>query len=160
MNRDTISYATKRGVLKAVANGLSTTEIRKKFNLKHRNNIYEIKKAAQSIPEIIQKNWTALLELSQANTKRRIRIIKGASEELLEAVIDCCSNLVKGVVPLCDSQLEIIRNYKKNIRRFIEPGRRPSSIRRYLVKRGDFIPAVLKPILDFYQNGQEVSQGS
>ena len=151
MSRDFISNATKRGILEAIANGLSTTEIVRRFHLKSRSNVYRIKNVAKYIPTNIKSNWSALLDLSKVNSERRIRIIKGASDKLLGAIRQCCKDLIEGTVPLSESQRAILYTYKSDLRRIVRSNKEPRSIRRYLVrKENDFIPAVIGPVLDFY----------
>ena len=151
MPREFISNTTKRSVLEAVANELSTPEILRKFNLKSRCNIYRMKNDASVIPSSIQQNWTALLELSKVRAETRVRMIKDASDTFLKAIKRCCSDLLKGVVPLSDQKHIILSNYKDQLRSIVRSDMQPRSIRRYLVKKGsEFIPVVLGPVLDFY----------
>jgi hypothetical protein len=159
MPRAFISHTTKQSVLEALSKGLSTTEIRKKFDLKSRNNVYRIRNSAKGIPENLQGNWSSLVELSKAKPEARTLIIEEASEELLTSIRECCLNLLKGAIPLTEGQLAVLANYKSDIRAIGELKNKPRKIRRFLLeKQSGFLPALLHPILNFFKNGTSETQ--
>jgi hypothetical protein len=76
MARDFIARATKISVLKALKNGMSTTEIRRKFNLKSRNNIYRIRNSGINLPFKKLDKLATLKTLSKAKVQARIKLIR------------------------------------------------------------------------------------
>ena len=74
-------------------------------------------------------------------------MIRVLDNDALQAIHECCVNVLKGNVPLSRGQKQRLSRYKKVIRRLGGQKRLSTSSKRHLVQTGGFLGALLPPII-------------
>ena len=93
-----------------------------------------------------------LSELKQLRSKRgkdkRRKLLTKASTSLLYAIFSCCLNVLNTVVELTEKQRDSLLPYRFFLLRLIDTTLPIEKKRELLIKRSDFLPALLAIILD------------
>lgn len=93
------------------------------------------------------KTYDKVRILTLATPRARKSVIRDADENLLNAVSECCLNVLHGRVPLTSKQKERLSKHKKKLRELAERGASVRKRKRVLVQSGDgFLTALLGPV--------------
>ena len=96
--------------------------------------------------QCVKKHLPLLKWLSTAKPKVQKSVIRTLDNDALQAIHECCVNVLKGNVPLTHAQKQRLSRYKKVIRKLGAKGGKAASKRR-LVQTGGFLGALIPPIL-------------
>ena len=95
----------------------------------------------------MKKHLPLLKWLSRAKPKEQKSVIRGLDNDALQAIHECCVNVLKGNVPLSRNQKQRLSRHKKVIRQLGGRTRLSTSTKRRLVQSGGFLGALIPPIL-------------
>lgn len=93
------------------------------------------------------RNLDYLKVLCKTNKRQRESILHGADRDLILCLCECADNVLKGNVPLKETQHERLRNYKKPLRCMANKNVSVQTKKKLLVQEGGFLPLLLTPIL-------------
>lgn len=86
-------------------------------------------------------------QLAQSRScKQREFLIKGASKNCIEALVEIVLNFLSSSLPLTHAQKSRLRPHAPAVRKFSRI-RSEKRARAFLVQRGGFAPAILGPVL-------------
>lgn len=94
----------------------------------------------------VKKHLETFKLLSKANPKLARSILLNAKPELVRALCECCHNILKGTVPLTNSQKTHLHKHKQRLR-VLANRKTTQKKRRALLQTGGFLPQLLKPII-------------
>lgn len=87
-----------------------------------------------------------LRRIQRLGDRSKRKIIKECDRHLIDCFCECSKNILKGNVPLKESQLRKLRREKKNLRA-LALKRTPLKKKRKILQKGGFIGALLTPVL-------------
>ena len=89
-----------------------------------------------------------LERLSKAKPAERKRILKSASPELIQSIVECIENVLEGNVKIRKSNLRNLKKFKNILRKIIAAGRKLSHKKKVIIQSGgSFLPALLVPVI-------------
>lgn len=94
----------------------------------------------------LRKNIHTLKLLGKAKPAAVKAIIKSGDKALVNALCECCLNVLKGNIPLTPTQKKRLSKYKTCIRALAKKNT-PLKKRKALLQKGGFIGALLPPAL-------------
>lgn len=89
-----------------------------------------------------------LKRLKRLNKRRQKEYVQKCDKHLLHCLSECCSNLIKGNLPINSSQLKKLRRRKQSLRKLILK-KTPLGQKRKILQSGGFLGLILPPILGF-----------
>ena len=93
------------------------------------------------------KTFQKIKLLSLATPRARKHIIREADKSLVDAVSECCLNVLKGHVPLTAKQKSRLSRHKEKLRKLAERRAAVRKRKEILVQSGDgLISALLIPV--------------
>lgn len=86
--------------------------------------------------------------LQKAKPHYRKAVLQKADKELVICICECVYNILKGKVPLTNTQKQNICKHKRLLRRLVKRGE-PFTEKRKIIyqKGGSFLPMLLAPII-------------
>ena len=78
--------------------------------------------------------------------KKRNKILKNASNDLIECIVQCAYNVLSGKVHLSAKDKNKLKPYSTVIRKLAEM-RDVKPTRKLLIQRGGFLPSLIAPVL-------------
>ena len=100
----------------------------------------------------VKKHLPLLKWLSVVKPSLAKNVLKVVDKEVLDAICECCYNVLKGNVPLTREQKRSLAKYRKVLRGLSGPGRVSLKKKRQLVQTGGFLPMLAKPVLGALAN--------
>lgn len=94
----------------------------------------------------IRRNLPMLQTLACVKPAVSKSIVKVASPDVINALSECCLNILKGHVHLSPAQKRQLCRYKQSLRSLAKKG---TSVKRrkQILQKGGFLGALLKPVL-------------
>ena len=98
----------------------------------------------------VKNHLPELRVLAKCPPALRKAFLKHAKKELITCLSECCSNTLKGNVPLTPAQKKALSRHRKHIREVAD--KRNSHRRRkdILIQKGGFLGSLLGPILSLF----------
>ena len=94
-----------------------------------------------------RKTFQKVRLLSLATPRARKHIIRDADKALINALSECCLNVLKGHVPLTAKQKSRLSKHKKSLRKLAERGVGVRKRKKILIQSGSgLLPALLVPV--------------
>jgi len=87
-----------------------------------------------------------LKHLQRLPEKAKKQYIKASDKQLLDAISECCINILNGCIPLTSAQKEKLRRNKTNLRQ-VSSKRTSLTKKRAILQKGGFLSAILAPAL-------------
>lgn len=94
----------------------------------------------------LKKHKETLHYLSKARPSIVKTFIKTADNGLINAICECCVNVLKGNVPITKVQKNRLRKYKNELRSLVKK-KTSQKKKKNIIQKGGFIPALLGPII-------------
>ena len=94
----------------------------------------------------MRKYLPTLKRIQKLGDRAKRKLIKECDKSLIDCFCECSKNILKGNVPLKETQLKKLRREKKNLRS-LALKRTSLSKKRKILQKGGFIGALLPPIL-------------
>lgn len=85
--------------------------------------------------------------LAKCTPRQRKAFLEHATKTLITCLSECCSNTLKGNVPLTASQKKTLSRYKKHMRKAADKRNSHKVRKDTFVQKGGFLSAILGPIL-------------
>ena len=95
----------------------------------------------------VKRHLPLLKWLSTVKPKEQKAVVRALDKDALNAMHECCVNILKGNVPLSGGQKQRLSRYKRVLRRL--GGAKSVSAKRRLIQTGGFLGALLTPIVQF-----------
>ena len=95
----------------------------------------------------VQRNATDLEYLAKAKAAVRSRMLSAASEDLILAIVDVAKALIRGKIPLTNSQLAAARRRKAELQKLTRKNVRVNTKRALLEQEGNLLGVVLGPLI-------------
>lgn len=95
----------------------------------------------------IKTHLPELQVLAKCNPKQRKAFLEHANKDLVLCIAECCSNCLKGNIPLTKSQKKKLSRYKKELRQIGNKNSSHQMRKNIIVQKGGFLGSLLAPIL-------------
>ena len=102
-------------------------------------------KKSKTIP-LIRKHGAMIASLGQVPAKYRSMLIKHAPNSVIQCIAECCHNVLKGNVPLSESQKRSLHSKREHLRQVASKSVPIPEKRKILNQKGGFLPALI-PII-------------
>lgn len=96
--------------------------------------------------ERMKRYLPTLRRIQRLSERAKRNLMQNCDKQLLDCFSECSKNILKGNVPLKDSQLRKLRREKKNLRA-LALKKTPLKKKRKILQKGGFIGALLGPAL-------------
>lgn len=93
--------------------------------------------------ERLRRNWELLKALVKATPTVRKTILRDASSDLISAIGEIALNILKGRIPLKEHQKNILKKWRKAIRKLSDKTMPIKKRKRVVNQSGGFIGALL-----------------
>lgn len=95
------------------------------------------------------KNAALLQALVYASPKLRRAIIKHADKSLVRLICECSLNVLRGAVPLKESDKKSLKKYRKALRRLIDKRNKSLLKRKKILNQsgGSILPILIAPVI-------------
>lgn len=97
-------------------------------------------------PKRLNRNLTLLDLLTKAPKAQREALINTATNDQLQCICDCATNILNENIPLTDNQFKKLKRFQKHIR-YIANSDDNIDNKRLVIQKGGFLPILLTPIL-------------
>ena len=87
-----------------------------------------------------------LRALARANSSAQRAMISHANKDLILALVECATNIIRGNVELSDSQYNKLKRYHSQLKRLIRK-KTSQKERKTILQRGGFLGALVGPLL-------------
>lgn len=94
----------------------------------------------------LQKHGALLKTLSECSRTVQNLHISKAKKDVLDTLVECVQNIIKGNVPMSDSHFNALRKRRKDLR-FLAHGAKTVKEKRKVLQKGGFLGMILKPLL-------------
>ena len=84
--------------------------------------------------------------MSSAKPRAVRSIVRAADKDVVNTLVECCNNVLKGNVPLTDGQKKKLSRHKRNLRKLVSKST-PATTKRALLQNGGFLGSLLAPVL-------------
>lgn len=109
---------------------------------------------------LVKKYGHLVLGMAKAPPAYRKKMIQEAPKEVIQCVGECCSNVLKGNVPLTPSQKTKCRSKRQHLRQLADKKVSIQKKKRILNQKGGFLPLIaLAPLIAKAAAGGLVSGG-
>lgn len=98
------------------------------------------RKTRKNKKPLIHKHGATIMAISQATPKFRKSMIKHAPPEVIHCVSECCHNVLKGNVPLSDTQKRKLQPNRQHLRLLADRRVPLHKKRKILNQKGGFLP--------------------
>ncbi|KAK6175840.1 hypothetical protein SNE40_014220 [Patella caerulea] len=95
----------------------------------------------------LERHAELLQALKHAKPRQRIHIIKNASKPVIEALCECCLNVLQGRVRLSSYQKKKRLSRHKVVLRRLVDRKVPLKQKKKILQRGGFLGALLGPLV-------------
>lgn len=100
----------------------------------------------------VYRNRKLLLELYKTTDLVRNTILSTARKDLIETLVECAQNLIKGNVSISATHYKELKKRKEDVRKFVS-GKRSLKLRKEILQTGGFLGLILKPLLKLFGVG-------
>lgn len=97
-------------------------------------------------PKRLNRNITLLDLLAKATKEQRNALISTATNDQLQCICDCATNILNENIPLTSEQYKKLKRFQKHIR-YIANSDDNINNKRLVIQKGGFLPILLTPIL-------------
>jgi hypothetical protein len=97
-------------------------------------------------PKRLNRNITLLDVLVKANKPQRDALINTATNDQLQCICDCATNILNENIPISDRQYKKLKRFQKHIR-YIANSDDNIDNKKLVIQKGGFLPILLTPIL-------------
>jgi hypothetical protein len=97
-------------------------------------------------PKRLHRNITLLDVLSKATKAQRDALINTATNDQLQCICDCATNILNENIPISDNQYKKLRRFQNQIR-YISNSDDNIANKKLVIQKGGFLPVLLTPIL-------------
>jgi len=87
-----------------------------------------------------------LKHLQRLPERAKKQYIKTSDKQLLDAISECCVNILNGCIPLTPAQKEKLRRNKSNLRK-VSSKKTSLTKKRAILQKGGFLSSILTPAL-------------
>ena len=94
----------------------------------------------------MRRNGSLLHELSRTSDLVRNTILSTARKDLIETLVECAQNLIKGNVPMSKQHFKEFKKRMADVRQFVH-GARNLKQRKKILQKGGFLGLLIKPLL-------------
>ena len=95
----------------------------------------------------VRRHATDLQRLVKAKAVTRKRMLSGASQSLILALVDIAKSLIRGELSMTPRQLSAARRSRRQLHGLAQKGVSVEKKRRVLVQDGNLIGLLLKPLI-------------
>ena len=99
----------------------------------------------------LKKTYEKVRTLSLATPKARKTLVRKDNREIVDCISECCTNLLKGNVPLTSKQTSDLCRHKEKLRLV---ARKKTSLKKKteVIQKGGFVGSLLIPVAAYFGN--------
>lgn len=96
----------------------------------------------------LERNYAALQALYKANRAIQKSMIAHGSKDFILSLVECVTNIIRGNAKLTPAQLNQLKPYERELKRFVRK-KTSQKERKSILQKGGFLGSIVKPVLSF-----------